>query len=193
MKVLFSGFEPFGNNEVNPSSLLMQSLERGEISIPKEMHVDQIILPVTFQDSYKNLKTRIDAFNPDVVICFGLAENREQMEFENLAVNIINAKIPDNNGEQPEHERINRIGADSYLSTLPIAGFSEALNTISIESGTSQNAGEYVCNYLFYKLMESNQESERLCGFIHIPPLSELSLEDLKKAVEVMLNYLKYE
>lgn len=201
MKILFSGFEAFGDRDINPTSFLMNALEAKEIFIPQELVVDQITLPVTFRDSYQLLQKRIHEFNPDIVMCFGLAEKRECIEFEEIALNLINARIPDNNGDQPGNRRINPIGADSYLSTLPISGLSGALSAADIKVQTSQNAGEYVCNYLFYRLMEDNQETGRLCGFIHIPLLSEhakkeeasLSWDELKKAVEVMLDYLKYD
>lgn len=191
MKVLFSGFEAFGGHETNPTALLMMAMERGEIALPQEMVVDQMILPVTFQDSYQLLEERIKVFNPDVIICFGLAEKRDSLSLESVAVNLMDARIPDNKGEQPVAQKISHGGADRYLSTLPLAGFEGALTRAGIPVAPSQNAGEYVCNYLFYKLMESNLETERLCGFIHVPLI--LTMEELKKSVEVMLNYLKYE
>lgn len=191
MKVLFSGFEAFGGHETNPTALLMMAMERGEIALPQEMVVDQMILPVTFQDSYQLLEERIKVFNPDVIICFGLAEKRDSLSLESVAVNLMDARIPDNKGEQPVAQKISHGGADRYLSTLPLAGFEGALTRAGIPVAPSQNAGEYVCNYLFYKLMESNLETERLCGFIHVPLI--LTMEELQKSVEVMLKYLKYD
>jgi pyroglutamyl-peptidase len=186
-----SGFEAFDGRETNPTALLMESIGRNEISLPDEMIVDQIILPVTFAESYQILKEKIDSFNPDVVISFGLAAKREAISLESTAINKIDARIADNNGEKPENQRINDIGADTYLSTLPIGGFEGALTSAGLPVSVSQSAGEYVCNYVFYKLMEDNQDTLRLCGFIHVP--LHLSQDDLKKAVSVMLHYLKYE
>jgi pyroglutamyl-peptidase len=153
MKVLFSGFEAFGGHDQNPTALLVSALEKGVISIPEEMTVDQIILPVTFQDSYKHLEEEIIAFNPDIIICFGLAEKRDSLSLESVAVNLMDARIPDNKGDQPVGKKISHGGADRYLSTLPLAGFEGALKQAGISVAQSQNAGEYVCNYLFYKLM----------------------------------------
>lgn len=191
MKVLFSGFEAFGGHDQNPTALLMSALEKRLITIPEEMTIDQIVLPVTFQDSYQQLEERIISFNPDIIICFGLAEKRTSLSLESVAVNLMDARIPDNRGEQPVGQKITLSGADSYLSTLPLVGFEGALQRAGILVEQSPNAGEYVCNYLFYKLMESNQDTGRLCGFIHVP--LSFSMEELQKSVEVMLKYLKYD
>ena len=191
MKILISGFEAFDGRETNPSALLALAVKNKEIKIPDEMDVEQIVLPVTFADSYLALKNKIDKFNPDVVISFGLAAKREEISLESVAINRIDARIPDNKGEQPLNQRINEAGPDTYLSTLPLAGFEGAITRAGVPVSVSQNAGEYVCNYLFYRLMEDNQDTLRLCGFVHIPLI--LSVDELKKALEAMLAYLKYE
>lgn len=192
MRVLISGFEAFGGNSVNPTALLVDALTNRDIEIPTELKVDQVLLPVTFEDSFRVLQDKIHSFNPDIVICFGLAAKRESIELENLAVNKINAEIKDNAGEQPENKTINPEGAETYLATLPIQGIAGALQNAGFPVKVSNDAGLFVCNYLFYRLMETNQDTERLCGFIHVPPLEKLSFGDLLKATSVILNYIKY-
>lgn len=200
MKVLISGFEPFGGKELNPTSLLVHSLAQREIEIPSGMTVDQILLPVTFEESFHLLQNRINEFNPDVVIAFGMAAKRGAIELENVAVNKIDADIKDNSGVQPKNEMINHAGAESYLSTLPLQGIEGALKSAGLPVKFSQSAGTYVCNYVFYRLMETNQDTLRLCGFIHVPQLPEtaapeepsLPYADTLRALNVILDYIKY-
>ena len=199
MRVLISGFEPFGAHKLNPTLLLINELNAGKIRFPSSMTVDSIILPVTFENAYTTLKERINLFNPDVVMSFGLASGRSEINLETLAVNTIHADIKDNNGIQPRDVSISESGPDHFQSTLPLFGLEGALKKDNIPVKFSNSAGKYVCNYLFYKLMEDNQDSGRLCGFIHVPLLPEqattepsMSLEDLKKALSVMLEYINY-
>lgn len=191
---------PFGGRSLNPTALLIESLIRNEISYPDSLIVDQILLPVTFSESFNVLQTKINEFNPDVVISFGQAAGRDSIELEQVAVNLIDADIPDNQGAKPEKELINHLGEDSYFSSLPLQGIEGALKDHNIPVKISNSAGTYVCNYLFYRLMETNQDTFRLCGFIHVPLLPEqaqkdeptLNFDDLKKALSVILNYIDY-
>jgi pyroglutamyl-peptidase len=189
MRVLISGFEAFGEWDVNLTALLVEALQNKEIQIPEGLTVDQILLPVTFEQSFSVLQNKINQFNPDIVISFGLAAKRESIELENLAVNKIDADIVDNDGVQPREQMINHLGEASYLSTLPLQGIEDALQLAGIPAKTSNDAGSYVCNYVFYRMMEANQDSLRLCGFIHVP---QLPLSDLLNAISVILNYIKY-
>lgn len=200
MRVLISGFAPFGGRNTNPTALLIEALNNKEIPYSSDLEVRGVVLPVTFDDSYPELKKHIDSFNPDVVISFGQAAGRECIELENLAFNKIKADIKDNAGKLPEECQINKIGADSYFSTLPLQGLEGALRDHGLPVKLSNSAGLFVCNYLFYRLMEDNQTTFRLCGFIHVPLLPEqakddepsLPLEDLKRALSVILDYINY-
>ena len=156
------------------------------------MTIETVLIPVTFSESFTTLQKKINEFNPDIVMCFGQAAGSESIQLESVALNSIDADIPDNQGHQPQKEMINHLGELSYLATLPIQGLDGALKDAGIPSRISNSAGTYVCNYLFYRLMETNQDTLRLCGFIHVPLLETMSLEDLKKALSVMLEYLDY-
>jgi pyroglutamyl-peptidase len=200
MRVLVSGFTPFGGRSVNPTSILIGALERGEISYPGELEVEGMILPVTFEDSYVVLRKKIELYNPDVVIAFGQAAGRSSIELESIAVNLIDAEISDNKNVRPIQQKITPHGPETYLSTLPLGGIEGALKESGVPVSISSSAGTYVCNYLFYKLMEENQETLRLCGFIHVPLLPEQALsgepslpfEELKRALSVILHYINY-
>lgn len=198
MRVLISGFEPFGGRDTNPTALLIKALENSEISFPARMTVDQILLPVTFENSFHVLNQKIKSYNPDIIISFGQAAKRDSIELEIKALNRIDADISDNAGVKPQDQLINPNGEDFYLSTLPIQGIETALKNASVPAKLSNSAGTYVCNYLFYRLMETNQDTSRLCGFIHVPLLPgqakddepTLPFHDLKRALTVILNYI---
>jgi pyroglutamyl-peptidase len=200
MRILVSGFTPFGGRDVNPTALLIEAIANREIEHPKELVVESVLLPVTFEDSWSILKTKINQFNPDVVISLGQAAGREAIEIESIAVNQINADITDNKGEQPQNKIISDSGPEKYISTLPIFGIEGALKQEGLPVRISNSAGTFVCNYVFYRLMEENQDTQRLCGFIHVPLLPEqarndepyLAIGDMKRAISVILNYINY-
>lgn len=200
MRILISGFAPFGGRDLNPTALLIEALKRNEISHPDNFHIETVILPVTFEDSYLVLKEHINRVNPDVVMAFGQAAGRANIELESVALNKIDAEIVDNAGNRPLDQLINHLGPESYLSTLPLQGMEGALKNAGLPVKISNSAGTFVCNYLFYKLMEDNQDTLRLCGFVHVPLLPEqakegepsMSLDDMKKAISVILNYINY-
>ena len=191
MRVLISGFDAFGEYQVNPTALIVDALNQGLISYPSSLKVEQILLPVTFKESFEKFEKKIESFNPDVVISFGVA-NRDSIELESVAINFIDARIKDNAGAQPREQQINPEGSPTYLSTLPLQGIESRLKAAKIPVKISNDAGAYVCNYLFYRLMEINQDSFRLCGFIHVPPLETMPLNQLQEAVSHILHYIDY-
>lgn len=178
----------------------MEALASGAVDFPSSLTVEAVTLPVSFEACFQSLQEKIDAFNPDVVIAFGQAAGRDSIELETLAVNKLHAEIADNQGYRPEHQLISQEGAPSYLSSLPVAGIEGALLRAGLPVRQSKTAGTFVCNYLFYRLMETNQDTLRLCGFIHVPLLPEqarseephLCFEDLKRALSVILHYIEY-
>ena len=193
MRVLISGFDPFGDHKVNPTSLLVDALRKKEISFPEELLIETVILPVSFKHSYELLKHVSDSFNPDIMIAMGLGTKRNSIELELVAQNKIHAEIEDNLGEKPANRFINPLGPLHYLSTLPILGIEGMLKNNGIPVKLSTDAGSFVCNYIFYRMMEDNQETQRLCGFIHFPEIKEeLTLDDQKKSLQFILNYIKY-
>jgi pyroglutamyl-peptidase len=200
MRVLISGFQPFAGGEINPTEKLVESIQKDEIHYPNEMTLESIVLPVRFSDSYECLKEKIHKFNPDVVIAFGLASGRAAIELEEIAVNTIHSNIPDNSGTIISNSPINLTGPEFYKSTLPLQGMEAKLKQEGLPVNLSKSAGTFVCNYLFYRMMEENQDTQRLCGFIHVPLLHEqindqapsISMEDLKKCVSIILNYINY-
>lgn len=199
MRVLISGFEAFGGRDINPTALIVEALEQKQIPYPTTIKVDQVLLPVTFEMAFEVLQRKIDSYNPDVVISFGMAR-REAIELETVAINYIDAKIQDNSGIKPQNQLISPDGPPSFIATLPVQGIEGALKNAGLPVKISNDAGSFVCNYLFYRLMETNQETFRLCGFIHVPLIPEqagpddpsLPLSEIHRAVSLILHYIDY-
>jgi pyroglutamyl-peptidase len=198
MKVLISGFQTFGAHSLNPTTLLVEAIQNHQVQVPSGIILDSLILPVTFDTSFDVLQKKIQTFSPDIVLSFGLAGRRDSIELERVAINCMDAYIPDNEGEQPRDEVIDPQGETAYFSTLPIRDLEAALKKENIPSRISNSAGTYVCNFLFYKLMKSQLGTKIKCGFIHVPCIPEqkekgasMPFDVIVKGLETMLKTLK--
>jgi pyroglutamyl-peptidase len=203
-RVLISGFEPFGGQPVNPTALLIEALLRGEISRPIDCDVRGAVLPVTFGGSFEKLQSEIQAFEPHFVLSLGQAGGRSHIEIERVAINCIDAEIPDNSGFQPQGEsfdlKIDRSGDSAYFTTLPARTMLDRLTRAGISARMSNSAGTYVCNFLFYRLQELTQFSVCRSGFVHFPFMKEqvvtrpdtaaMDFPIMKRALELMLESL---
>ena len=165
--VLLTGFSPFGGETINPSWDAVAALDgyrvRGHRVVARQ-------LPVTFGESLKALRTALRETSPSLVICIGQAGGRAQLSLERIAINVDDARIPDNAGQQPIDTPIVESGPAAYFSTLPIKAMMAGLREGGFPTEISQTAGTYVCNHVFYGLMHAlrNKRSVR-GGFIHIP------------------------
>jgi len=200
--VLLTGFEPFNGATINPAWEAVRALEgwQGE-----NFQVEVRQLPCVFGDAIEDLTALIDELHPDVVIAVGQAGGRPDISVERVAINVDDASILDNGGQQPVDTAIAADGPAAYFSTLPIKAIVHALRARGLVAGVSQTAGTFVCNHVFYGLMHhaSNQTQPIKAGFIHVPFLPEqaaarpdappsMALEDIiagiKLAVEVTLG-----
>lgn len=130
MKVLISGFEAFGEEKVNPTALLIEALKKNEIPIPDGLLIKAILLPVTFADSFTLLSTAIEDEKPDIILSFGVASGRDAIELERVAINCMDAKIPDNKGHRPQDEWIHEKGeAALFLRTFFTKNREQALRS----------------------------------------------------------------
>lgn len=169
--ILIAGFEPFGVFDVNPSELIAKELD-GEVI--GDCTIRGIVLPVVFGEAGDILIRVIEEVNPDVVLCLGLAANRTEISVERIAVNLDDAEIPDNAGNQPDDQPISTYGPPAFWSTLPVKEIVAELRKEDIPASLSLSAGMFVCNHVFYRLMEFLQGKPRVKGgFVHIPPLAE--------------------
>ncbi len=173
-RVLVSGFEGFGGAATNPSAMICEKLMELHFNADEHRYeLAIVILPVSFADSYAHLESSIRSFKPDIVLCLGQAGGRRAIEFERVAVNMIDADIPDNNGKIYRETPISEGGPTAYLSRFPLHSLVNGLQAQCLEARISNSAGLYVCNFLFYKLMEFSQSQSLISGFAHLPYLPE--------------------
>ena len=156
-KVLISGFEPFGGSRLNPSQLLVEALSQSSID---GVELAAIVLPVEFERATELLLEKIRDFQPDVVIAFGQAEGRKAIMPEKIAVNLDNAGIADNSGDQRQNRVIEPDGNDGYFTTLPVEKMIEAITSAGIPAELSLSAGNFVCNHVFYELQRNLIKTE---------------------------------
>lgn len=170
--VLLTGFEPFAGERVNPSWEAVRVLEGERIA---GHTVVTCQLPVAFGHSLAVLREALKEVEPALVICVGQAGGRAQLSLERVAINVDDARIPDNAGACPIDAAIASDGPAAYFTTLPIKAMLAALREAGFPAEVSQTAGTYVCNHVFYGLMHAlphmpgkNVPGVR-GGFIHIP------------------------
>ncbi|MBW7896782.1 MAG: pyroglutamyl-peptidase I [Opitutaceae bacterium] len=168
--VLLTGFEPFGGERTNPSQAVVHKLHGGVI---RRHRIEGAVLPCAFRDSLAVLRGLIRRHDPTVVICLGQAGGRAAITPERVAINIDDARIPDNAGQQPVDRPVVRGGPAAYFSTLPIKAMVRDLRAAGLPAEVSQTAGTFVCNHVFYGLMHALRERPSVRGgFIHLPWLS---------------------
>ncbi|MFE0507487.1 pyroglutamyl-peptidase I [Peribacillus butanolivorans] len=201
-KVLLTGFEPFGGERVNPSWEAVKQLH-GEVIDDVTIVAEQI--PTVFGKSVAVMEQLIQQHNPDIVICVGQAGGRLHITPERVAINMDDARIPDNQGNQPIDEPIADKGPVAYWSTIPIKRIVENMKESNIPASVSHTAGTFVCNHIFYGLMDyiTRTSSSIRGGFIHIPFIPEqtinkeapsLSLETIVKGIKITaVTAAKYE
>jgi len=165
--VLLTGFQPFGGEQVNPSWQAVSALHGARIAGHRVVARE---LPVAFGDSLKALRAALKDTQPALVLCVGQAGGRAQLSLERVAINLDDARIPDNAGRQPIDAPVVEGGPAAYFSTLPIKAMREALRAKGLPAEVSQTAGTYVCNHVFYGLMHALRRQRRVrAGFLHIP------------------------
>lgn len=172
-KVLVTGFEPFGGERVNPSWEVVRKLQDLQIS-GVSLAVRQ--LPCVFGKAIQALNQAIDEVNPLMVICVGQAGGRTDFSIERVAINVDDARIPDNEGQQPVDQPIVVNGPAAYFSRLPIKALVSGLREAGIPASVSQTAGTYVCNHVMYGLLHRMAQGDNKIekgGFIHVPYLPE--------------------
>ena len=171
MKVLVTGFEPFGGEKLNPSLESVKLLE-DTISGAK---IIKASIPVVFKKSLDRLEELILNERPDVVICVGQAGGRFEITVERIAINLDDARISDNDGNRPVDEKIHGDGKNAYFSNLPIKAMVEEMKSHMVPASISNTAGTYVCNHIMYGLLylvEKKYPNIR-GGFIHVPFIPE--------------------
>lgn len=167
MRVLVTGFDPFGGETINPAYEAL-------VNLPKHIHGNEIIaieLPTVFYACEKVLLEAIETYSPDIVICVGQAGGRPAIGFEKVAINLNEARIADNRGQQLIDSPILESGPTAYFTNLPIKAMVEAVKAAGYPATVSYSAGTFVCNHIFYLLMHAiaTKMPHIRGGFIHVP------------------------
>lgn len=189
MRILVSGFCAFGEHAANPTEALLGLL-------PARMgdcEIDTLLLPVEFERSGRELVGAIDALRPDAVLALGLAASREAISVERIAVNLMDARIPDNAGAQPVDAPIVPGGPAAYFATIPPRRVVQAIQAGGTAAALSASAGLYVCNAVYYAALHHASQNNHAFHtlFIHVPmwDASEL-IEPIKSAICDIIAFL---
>jgi len=199
-KLLITGFDPFGGEQVNPAFEAVRLLP-DEIA---GLELCKLEIPTEFIKSGVILKDALRAVHPNAVLCVGQAGGRTAVTPERVAINLMDARIPDNAGYQPVDVPIRADGPAAYFATLPVKAMVQRMQDAGIPAAVSYTAGTYVCNSLMYTLLfliDRKFPGVR-GGFIHVPyameqavnkPLGTPSMDlrqisrGLEKAVEAVV------
>ncbi|EFX40421.1 pyroglutamyl-peptidase I [Streptococcus peroris] len=196
MKILVTGFDPFGGEKVNPAleavKLLPSEIQGAELRWAE--------IPTVFHKSSEVLESEIKRYQPDVVLCIGQAGGRASLTPERVAINQDDARIPDNEGNQPIDTPIRTDGAAAYFSQLPIKAMVQAIKEEGLPATVSNTAGTFVCNHLMYQALylADKKFPNMRAGFMHIPYMTEqvinkpntasMNLTDIIRGIEAAIG-----
>ena len=172
-KLLITGFDPFGGSDRNPAREAVMALP----SVIGDYEVTPLEIPTVFGLAAETVLRTADALCPDVILCVGQAAGRAAITPEVVGINLRNASIPDNAGNQPQHAPVVEGGPAAYFSTLPVREMVTAVQVAGLPCSLSYSAGVFVCNDLLYTLLHHYSETGTRVGFIHIPCLPEQARE----------------
>jgi len=197
MKILISAFDPFGGDKINPAleAVRLMKDEIGGATIVK------LEVPTVFNKCIDKVVEAIGKENPDVVLNVGQAGGRFEVTPERVAINVDDARIKDNEGNQPIDRPIYEDGAPAYFATLPVKAMVKEIRESGIPSSLSNSAGTFVCNHLMYGVLYNIAKSKKdiKAGFIHVPfipeqvvnrpsPSPAMSIPDITKALEAAVK-----
>ena len=169
MKILVTGFMPFGGETVNPA---YEAVRRLPAQIAGA-DIATVEIPVVYRKGPQAVEDAIDAAQPDMVLCVGQAGGRAEITPEFVGINYQNFRIPDNDGNQPTPGKLEADGPDAYFATLPVHAMAEACKAKGIPANVSYTAGTYCCNEVLYSLMYAldHRHPGVRGGFVHVPYL----------------------
>ncbi|MFZ6721462.1 pyroglutamyl-peptidase I [Undibacterium sp. Ji49W] len=175
-RILLTGFDPFAGEQNNPSWEVVRKLEG--LLIGDQHQIVSVLLPCEFHRSLQTLEAALKKHRPAVVLALGQAGGRAEISIERIAINVDDARFPDNAGAQPIDVPVFSDGPAAYFSRLPVKAIVHDLQQNGIPAAVSQTAGTYVCNHVFYGLMHMAEKMDyvQAAGFIHIPYLPEQAI-----------------
>ena len=173
MRILVTGFEPFGGQSLNPSWEVARALHGTSLDGAQDAQLVAVQLPCVFAQALPALQDALANHRPDIVLALGQAEGRCDFSVERVAINVMDARIPDNAGEQPIDAPVIAEGPAAYFSTLPIKHLVARMRAAGFPASVSQTAGTFVCNQVFYALQHALAGRGVRSGFVHLPLLPE--------------------
>ena len=191
-KLLITGFDPFGGDTINPSWEAVRILP----DVVGEFELTKIELPTVFEKGAQTALDIAQELNPDVIICVGQAGGRPAVTPEVIGINLREARISDNAGNQPENTPINPGGPAAYFATIPVREIVKSINDAGIPSSLSYSAGAFVCNDVLYTLLAHYDSTSTKVGFIHVPYSDEqgkepfMKMDDIVKGLTVAIENL---
>lgn len=195
MKIIVTGFDPFGGEKINPSIECVKALPEIE-----GVELIRLELPTVFKESAKRLNEVINDVKPDAVLSVGQAGGRPGITMERIAINVDDARIPDNISQQPIDETIQTEGEAAYFTTLPIKRIVKAIREAGIPAEVSNSAGTFVCNHIMYQSLFAATKADKpfKAGFMHIPFIPEqttdkpsLPLEESTRALQIAIETIR--
>lgn len=199
-RLLVTGFGPFPGAPENPTAWLIDALRADEWTRQFQGRLHLEILPVEYEAASNRLVELGWEIEPDIAVHFGLAQPAKGFRLERRAENRILTDRPDQSGARPSSNVI-APGAPDLPSRLPLAQIAERLEAEDLPVEWSDDAGGYLCNYVFYLAC-----SEMLCkpmqpdmaGFVHVPLLRRqlpegemlpaISEEDLLRGAKAIIE-----
>ena len=193
-KLLITGFDPFGGESINPA---WEAVKRLPDTVG-DCEIERLMIPTVFGRAAEVILAAAEGLNPDAILCIGQAGGRDAVTPELVAINLREARIADNEGNQPNATPVVEGGDKAYFSTLPVREMVAAIKEKGIASRLSYSAGAFVCNDVLYTLLHRFDGSATRVGFIHVPFLPEQAkegipsmpieaiIEAIKKAIEVI-------
>ena len=198
MKILVTGFDPFGGESVNPAwkavSRLPDRIGNAEIT--------RLMIPTEFDHAPEKILALARTLHPDYIVSVGQAAGRKAITPEQIAINLESASIPDNAGFQPDEQPVVPGGPDGIFSLLPDKKMKEAIEAAGLPASVSNTAGTYVCNHVMYRILYAchTELSGTKSGFIHVPCIPEqteshpewfsLPVEEIERGLEAAISVL---
>ena len=199
MKILITGFDPFGGESVNPAYEAVKRLP----DIIEGAELVRMEVPTVYGEASRITCEAMDKRQPAAVLCVGQAGGRGAITPERIAINCMDARIPDNAGRHPVDAPCEPGGPDGVFSTLPIRQICEKIREAGLPADISNTAGTFVCNELMYRVLRhaGRMDPAIPAGFIHVPFLPEqltgrnanapaLPLDDIVRALAIAVRVI---
>ena len=168
-RLLITGFDPFGGETVNPSWEAVRLLPEAVGAY----RLTKLQIPTIFGQAAETVLTAARELRPDVILCIGQAGGRSAVTPEVVAINLQEARIPDNAGNQPMNVPVVENAPAAYFSTVPVRTMVKAIQDAGLPAALSYSAGTFVCNDVLYTLLHCFDGTQTQVGFVHVPFLPE--------------------